>query len=159
MPLFGAHESIAGGLHKAFDHIEQVGGASLQIFTANQRQWKAKALSPQDIDLFRHRWQELGNMPVASHASYLINLANDDPEKADKSINAFSQELIRCQQLGISLVVIHPGNHGGRGVEAGLDSIQHNLDQVLERSGVTRHSLENFVGDHRWPRHLFRESF
>lgn len=136
MPLFGAHESISGGLHKAFDHIEQVGGESLQIFTANQRQWKTKELSSQEIELFQRRWQELGKMPVASHASYLINLANDNPEKAEKSIAAFSQELIRCQQLGVPFVVIHPGSHGGRGVEAGLASVKHNLEQVLERSGV-----------------------
>ena len=37
-PLLGAHESIAGGLHRAFDRILAVGGESLQIFTANQRQ-------------------------------------------------------------------------------------------------------------------------
>jgi deoxyribonuclease IV len=38
MPLLGAHQSIAGGLHLAFDRINQVGGEALQIFTANQRQ-------------------------------------------------------------------------------------------------------------------------
>ncbi|MGE4559346.1 MAG: deoxyribonuclease IV, partial [Desulfobulbus sp.] len=41
MPLLGAHQSIAGGLHLAFERIARVGGESLQIFTANQRQWKA----------------------------------------------------------------------------------------------------------------------
>jgi len=136
MPLFGAHESISGGLHKAFDHIEQVNGECLQIFTANQRQWKAKELSPQDIELFQQRWQEMGTMPVASHASYLINLASNDPEKAEKSITAFSQELIRCRQLGIELVVIHPGSHGGRGIEPGLTNVSQHLEQVLERSGA-----------------------
>jgi len=39
MPLLGAHESVAGGLHLAFDRLRQAGGEALQIFTRNQRQW------------------------------------------------------------------------------------------------------------------------
>ncbi len=142
MPLLGAHESIAGGLHLAFDHIARVGGESLQIFTANQRQWKAKPLSEEALLSFRRAWQNHGSMPVASHASYLINLAAEEPDKAEKSIDAFSQELIRCQQLGISLVVIHPGSHGGRGIEAGLASVSRNLEQVLVRSGALDSELK-----------------
>ena len=38
--FIGAHMSIAGGLHMAFDHIRTVDGTALQIFTRNQRQWK-----------------------------------------------------------------------------------------------------------------------
>ncbi len=136
MPLLGAHESIAGGLHLAFERIARAGGESLQIFTANQRQWKAKALTEADILAFHKAWQEHGSMPVASHASYLINLAAEEPDKAEKSIAAFSEELVRCRQLGISLVVIHPGSHGGRGVEAGLETVHRNLEQVLLRAGV-----------------------
>lgn len=34
MPLFGAHESVAGGLHLAFSRIDSVGGESLQILPA-----------------------------------------------------------------------------------------------------------------------------
>jgi deoxyribonuclease-4 len=134
MPLLGAHQSIAGGLHLAFARIAQVGGESLQIFTANQRQWKAKALTDEEIRLFQETWQKHGFMPVASHASYLINLAAQDPDKAEKSIAAFSEELIRCRQLGINLVVIHPGSHGGRGIEAGLQEVSRNLEQALVRS-------------------------
>jgi deoxyribonuclease-4 len=67
MPLLGAHQSIAGGLHLAFDRIKQVEGASLQIFTANQRQWRSAPLQPEVIQLFQEKWQENGLMPVASH--------------------------------------------------------------------------------------------
>lgn len=141
MPLLGAHQSIAGGLHLAFDRIALVGGESLQIFTANQRQWKTKALTDEEIRRFRETWQRYPSMPVASHASYLINLAADEPDKAEKSITAFSEELFRCRQLGVSLVVIHPGSHGGRGIEAGLQSVNRNLDQVLIRSGALESEL------------------
>lgn len=141
MPLLGAHESIAGGLHLAFDRIGQVGGESLQIFTANQRQWRAKPLGNEEICLFQQAWQEHGNMPVAAHASYLINLAASEADKAEKSVAAFAEELTRCHRLGIEYVVIHPGSHGGAGIEAGLAAVAHNLDRVLERAGTLESSL------------------
>ena len=142
MPLLGAHQSISGGLHLAFARNAQVGGESLQIFTANQRQWRAKPLTQDALDAFRRAWQEHGCIPVASHASYLINLAASEPEMAEKSIAAFSEELRRCQALGIDLVVIHPGSHGGRGVEAGLQAVSQNLEQALTRSGALNSSLK-----------------
>lgn len=142
MPLLGAHQSVAGGLHLAFDRIRQVGGASLQIFTANQRQWRTAPLQPEEIRLFQKRWQENGRMPVASHASYLINLATSQTEMAIKSVDAFVEELQRCRQLGIDFVVIHPGSHGGAGIEQGLAEVVRNLDLVLERSGVLESEMK-----------------
>ncbi len=136
MPLFGAHESVAGGLHLAFDRIKEVGGESLQIFTRNQRQWKAAPLQAEEISNFKEAWRLSGNMPLASHASYLVNLAAGDPEKAVRSVQAFSDELQRCIQLGINYVVIHPGSHGGAGVEVGLAQVAKNLTRAIEKSGV-----------------------
>ena len=136
MPLLGAHQSIAGGLHRAFDRILAVGGESLQIFTANQRQWRVKPPAAEDIRLFAEKWQACGQMPVASHGSYLINLAAADPVAAAKSIAAFADELGRCLQLGLGFVVLHPGSHLGAGVEAGLEAVARNLDQALEQAGV-----------------------
>jgi deoxyribonuclease-4 len=136
MPVLGAHQSVAGGLHLAFDRIRQVGGAALQIFTANQRQWRSIPLQPEDIRLFQEKWQENGMIPVASHASYLINLAASQAEMVAKSVGAFVEELQRCQQLGINFVVIHPGSHGGAGIEQGLTEVVRNLDLALERSGA-----------------------
>ncbi len=135
MPLLGAHESVGGGLYRAFDHISKVGGESLQIFTRNQRQWKASPLSEEEVRQFRDRWEEAGNIPVASHASYLINLGSGKEEQAAKSVVSFMQELRRCDQLGIPWVVIHPGSHGGDGVEAGLENITRHLDTVFEATG------------------------
>jgi deoxyribonuclease-4 len=135
MPLLGAHESVAGGLAKAFDHIASVGGESLQIFTRNQRQWQAPPLAQEEIRQFRDSWERAGNMPVASHASYLINLGSGEPELGEKSVAAFAGELGRCDLLGISWVVIHPGSHGGEGVEAGLANIVRHLDRVFDRAG------------------------
>ncbi|MBT8328786.1 MAG: deoxyribonuclease IV [Desulfofustis sp.] len=134
MPYLGAHESVGKGLHFAFDRIAQVGGESLQIFTRNQRQWNPKPLNEAEIDLFRAAKQKHNDMIVASHGSYLINLASGKVELRHKSILSFVGELQRCHDLGIPYIVIHPGTHGGDGVEAGLIQFVNALDEAIERA-------------------------
>ena len=132
MPLLGAHESVAGGIHLAFNRIQDAGGDALQIFTRNQRQWNPAPVQKEEQQLFGATWQKHGNMPVASHASYLINLASGKPDLIKKSITAFADELKRCELLNIPLVVMHPGSHGGDGVEAGINRFTEHLDRALE---------------------------
>ena len=132
MPLLGAHESVAGGLQLAFDRIEEVGGSALQIFTRNQRQWSPKPVTTEEQELFATGWAKCSEMVVASHASYLVNLASGKPDLVKKSIAAFAEELKRCELLNIPLVVMHPGSHGGDGVEVGITRFIENLDLALE---------------------------
>ena len=136
MPLLGAHESVAGGLHLAFERIERVGGEALQIFTRNQRQWNPAELKVEEIELFRKAHEKSGGMPVASHASYLVNLATGKEELLEKSVHSLALELTRCAQLGVPYVVLHPGSHGGDGVEVGLERCTRGLDMAMERGGV-----------------------
>jgi deoxyribonuclease-4 len=135
-PLLGAHESVAGGLHLAFERIEKVDGESLQIFTRNQRQWHPAELKAEEIDLFKKAHEKSGGMPVASHASYLVNLASGKDDIMEKSIRNFVLELTRCDRLGVPYVILHPGSHGGDGVEAGLERFTRGLDKAIEKSGI-----------------------
>lgn len=132
MAFLGAHESVAGGLYKAFERIDSVGGEALQIFTRNQRQWKPAPLGDEERELFVKALAEHPDMVVASHASYLINLATAKEELLEKSVNALVLEFERCHLLGVPYVVMHPGSHGGDGVEAGLARFVAGMDRALE---------------------------
>lgn len=146
-PRLGAHESVAGGLHLAFDRLQQAGGESLQIFTRNQRQWHPQPLSADEITAFLAAWRSHGEPPVTSHASYLINLASGKEELREKSVAAFAEELRRCHELGIPSVVIHPGSHGGEGVETGLMRFTQALDQSIAAApGAAMVLLETTAG-------------
>ena len=134
MPYLGAHESVSKGLHFAFDRIAHVGGESLQIFTRNQRQWHPKPLSEKEIEQFHSAHRNHTNMIVASHASYLINMASGKDDLRAKSIDCFSGELQRCNDLSIPYIVIHPGSHGGDGIEAGLARFVSALDEAVDRT-------------------------
>lgn len=141
MALLGAHESVAGGLHKAFERIEKVGGKSLQIFTRNQRQWRPAQLKSEEIDLFKKAREASDEMIVASHASYLVNLASGKEDLIEKSINNLMLELQRCEELSIPYVVMHPGSHGGDGIEVGLQRFVNALDTTFQKSGTQRVKL------------------
>ncbi len=134
MPFLGAHMSVAGGLHLALERMQRAGAESLQIFTRNQRQWRASSLTAEEIALFKRAWQEADQPLVAAHDSYLINLASPKPEIAAKSIAALADELDRCAALAIPWLVMHPGAHLGAGPEQGLSRVADNLDLALERA-------------------------
>ncbi len=130
MLRLGAHMSIAGGLEKAFEKAAQVGSDAVQIFTANQRQWKGRIVSDEEAALFRASQAETGISPVVCHNSYLINLASPKDDLWEKSIDAMRLELERCERLAIPLVVTHPGAHTGSGREAGIERIVEALDRL-----------------------------
>src|SRR5687767_2958350 len=108
--ILGAHESIAGGLHKAFARGQEHGAEAIQVFVKNARGWKAKPLDPAEILAF-HEASRASAMPSMAHASYLINLAAEEgSELRAKSLDAFADELARCEALGIPGLVLHPGS-------------------------------------------------
>lgn len=133
MPFLGAHESVAGGLHLAFDRLQQVGGEALQIFSRNQRQWNPAPISELERREFLAAKESCPGVEVASHASYLINLASAKKDLIEKSVNGFAAELTRCRLLEVPYIVIHPGSHGGDGIEAGLERFVANLDAAMEK--------------------------
>lgn len=109
MIRIGAHMSVAGGVSRAVERAVLHGCDTLQIFTKNASQWRAKALEPQEIRRFRSGVEAAGLRPVVSHASYLINLATTTPILRDQSIAAVIDELDRAEALGLDGVVLHPG--------------------------------------------------
>jgi len=132
MMLVGAHMSISGGLDLAFSRGEEVGCTAMQIFTKNASQWRAKPISKEAAADFRRAWQKSCIGPVVAHDAYLINLAAPDPDKWERSKEAFLDELCRCAALGIPFLVAHPGAHMGEGEEAGIERIAAALREVFQ---------------------------
>ncbi|HEU5011514.1 MAG TPA: deoxyribonuclease IV, partial [Roseiflexaceae bacterium] len=57
---FGAHMSTSGGLHKAFALGEQAGCDTIQIFSKNQQQWRARPLTDNDIAQWKAEQERSG---------------------------------------------------------------------------------------------------
>lgn len=128
---FGAHMSVAGGVDQAFARGEAVGCRTLQLFTKNERQWRAKPLAAETIAQFHAEARRSRIAPLLSHASYLINLATPGDELWEQSIQAFADELERCALLCIPYLVVHPGAHTGSGTDAGIKRVASALDRLF----------------------------
>lgn len=147
-PRFGAHMSIAGGLHLAFERGAAVGCDCLQVFVKNQRQWSAPPLTDEAVTQWSEARQKYELEPVIAHDTYLINLAAPDETIWEKSVNAFADELERCEALGIKGLVTHPGSHLGQGEASGIRRIAKAINAVHRRTRgyAVRTLLETTAG-------------
>ena len=112
MKFVGAHVSIAGGVAQAPLRAAALGARAFAMFTKNQRQWQAKPLREEEIAAFRENLAATGIVPehILPHDGYLINPAHPEPDKWQKSLAAFIDEFVRCEQLGLKMLNFHPGS-------------------------------------------------
>ncbi len=156
--LFGAHESVAGGVATVFGRAGIDGCQAIQVFTKNSNQWKEPTLAPEAIAAFREaRAAYPARATILAHASYLINLATGDALVLQRSVDALVAEVSRSSALGLDYVVLHPGAHLGAGEEAGIARVCEALEAVHARTqGATaRILLENTAGQGTCVGHRF----
>ena len=145
---FGAHMSIAGGCDRAVQSAHAFGFEAVQLFTKNNNQWNAPPLTDAHVAAFRAALCATSVGPPVAHNSYLINLGSPDDTLWNRSIDAMTIELERCEALGIADLVIHPGAHVGSGEDEGLSRIARGLDEIHRRTrGLSvRIDLETTAG-------------
>lgn len=85
---------------------------------------------------------------VVCHAPYIVNLGNaSDEDKYNFSINFIRNELIRCDAMGITKMVLHPGNAtNGLTKEEGLNNIVNAINTILDGSSKCKILLETMAG-------------
>ncbi len=145
----GAHVSASGGVFNAPLNAKEIGAKAFALFTKNQRQWKAKPLDAETIDKFKQNLEEAGIKPqhVLPHDSYLINLGHPEEEKRQKSLDAFIDEVQRCEQLGLDRLNFHPGSHLKKiSEEVCLDRIAESMNKTLEETEGVTLVIENTAG-------------
>ena len=147
-PLLGAHVSTAGGVASAIDRASAIGCTAMQIFVKNNMQWFAKPLGAAEVKAFREHPLRDSLRSVFGHSGYLINLAASDPAFHENSMRSLREELVRASQLGLPFLVLHPGAHMGRGIEAGLEKVVASLDAICSMIPdiETRIALETTAG-------------
>jgi deoxyribonuclease IV len=143
----GLHISISGGLHKAVERAKDRGCDVFQIFSQSPRSWNSKSLSEDEAREFVSSFEKSGLALAVDHMPYLPNLASPKDDVHEKSIEALTSELIRCQMLRIPYLVSHPGSHLGTGWDEGYKRIVESIDRALSQAdnGVML-LLENTAG-------------
>ena len=149
MKFIGAHVSIAGGVENAPLNAKSIGATAFAMFTKNQRQWKASPLTEANKTAFAANLASAGIAPehVLPHDGYLINLAQPDAEKRRSAVDAFTDEMRRCHELGLKLLNFHPGSTKGEVDDAtGMEFVAAGVRSALEAVPAVVAVFENTAG-------------
>jgi len=130
--LFGAHVSAAGGISKAIDRIEEIGGDAVQVFTQSPRMWKPTEHSEEELERFRARRREARVEHVSCHALYLVNLASRDETVRENSLSALRATMAAAQGIGAEAVIFHVGSHLGYGFDEAVEVVVPAVRELLE---------------------------
>ncbi len=126
--LLGAHVSVAGGSHEAPPRARAIGATAMQIFTKMANRWAERVCEDDECRAFRAALAETRVRATVAHDSYLINLASPDEVLRRRSIESFAAELARCEALGLTYLVSHPGNY----IDDRASGIARNADGITE---------------------------
>ena len=133
--LLGAHVSVKDGVDLSPERARILGCDSMQIFTRNQMQWKARVIGDDEAKRFKENVKKHRIQRVMAHDSYLINLSATDEKILEMSKEAFIDEMRRARMLDIDFLVFHPGSHLGAGEKKGMKEVSNNVRSALLEIG------------------------
>ncbi len=149
MKYIGAHVSASGGVENAPRNAHEIGATAFALFTKNQRQWAAPALSAEQIAAFREACRNYGYTPqqILPHDSYLINLGHPEEEGLQKSRASFLHEMQRCEALGLDRLNFHPGSHLKKiSEQESLSLVAESINIALANTKGVTAVIENTAG-------------
>jgi deoxyribonuclease-4 len=133
---FGAHVRAGTTLLPAIDRAEEIGADVVQVFTQSPRAWKPRLYDAETLAAYRDAVdRHPDGLPTYCHATYLINLASDDPERFGLSRSCLDANLSVARAIGARGLVLHAGSHLGAGFEARLSQVADTLVAVLDATG------------------------
>ena len=81
---------------------------------------------------------------IICHAPYIVNLCND--EKHEFSVDFLKREMERCEQLGVTKIVLHPGSSVGLERNHAISNIIKGLNMILSNGNRVTICLETMAG-------------
>lgn len=146
--FIGAHVSCAKGIQNSIINSVHIGGNAFAAFLKSQRKWENPPLQTEHREQFKAYCIEHGYdaaSHVLPHGSYLVNLAQADPEKATQAYAGFIDDLHRCEDLGIKYYNFHPGTTGGNPRPAAISRIAAALNKAISTTKIVVPLLETMA--------------
>jgi deoxyribonuclease-4 len=129
-----------GGLSTLFAYAESWGCECAQTYITLSRTWKTRQLSTEETLGFRTAWQSSSVKQVIAHVPLIVNPAAPTDAIWQNSKTRLATELSIADQLGIRLLVMHPGYCGRLGKKAGIGRVVNALNDVLN-AAETSHAM------------------
>lgn len=143
----GAHVSAAGGIANAVERALSIGSNCFQIFVTSPRTWKQSQISDEQAAAFRALVQERDLAPVFIHAMYLINLASENEELLERSIDALAYTLTTAERIGVQGVMYHTGSRKDRDPAEAVAQVIGAMKEILKRApGTSQLIVEGAAG-------------
>jgi deoxyribonuclease-4 len=120
-----------GGLSTLFAYAERWGCECAQTYITLSRTWKTRDLSPEETLDFRTAWQASSVKQVIAHVPLIVNPAAPSDAIWQNSKTRLATELSIADQLGIQLLVMHPGYCGKLGKKTGIGRAIDALNDVF----------------------------
>lgn len=143
----GIHIPLKGGFPANLMRVKEYGCETIQLFAGNPTGWKMAPPNLPEIEKRVALAREQSIYPLVIHCAYLVNLATTSPEFHEKSVRLLNDTMERASLHRAPFVVLHTGNHGGAGVERGLNQIIRTISGIYpEWPGGVKLLLENTAG-------------
>jgi apurinic endonuclease APN1 len=92
-----------------------------------------------------------------AHASYLVNPCAPDKAVRRKGWDVLAADAVRCDRLGIELLVFHPGSPGDLGPDKGIELTARCVSGALDQSESVIVLVENTAGQGSVLGHRFEQ--
>ena len=106
---YNKEDGLLGSVKEAISY-----GANTFMFYTGAPQNTIRKPIDKEYTLKAHKLMEENNIDITKvvcHAPYIVNLANNtDLTKYKFAIDFLKNEVKRCKELGIKLIVLHPGS-------------------------------------------------
>jgi len=144
--LIGAHVSPAGGPANAVERGLERGANAIQILNQNQRAWKPRDYSGEEVAQFRAAMADSDVDALLIHAVYLLNCATEDVDMRASTLRSLVASLQAGSLLGAHAVVLHPGSAKTGDVGAAISRAGELIAEALAQSDGCPLHLENTAG-------------
>lgn len=148
--IIGSHVSFGrDGLLGSVKEAISYGANTFMFYTGAPQNTLRK---PIDMENTKEAWElmkenNIDINTVICHAPYIVNLANNlDERKYDFSISFLTEEIKRCEEMGIKYIVLHPGSSVGIDRNTALNNIAFALNQILKIDHSVTILLETMAG-------------
>ena len=149
-------EELIIGSHVSFNNKDQLLGAVKEAVSYGSNTFMFYTGAPQNtrrgeindfVTLEAYKLMKENNIEldkVIVHAPYIVNLAN--PDNMEFSIDFLTNEVERCNLLGMKYLVLHPGSSVNVSREEGIANIIKGLNAILTNNNNICICLETMAG-------------
>ena len=149
MKYIGAHVDSLPTVDVAPKQAHLLGATAFAFNLIDATKWSNPPYTDEEVATFRELCERFGytSGQILPHSAFVVNLCSPDSRKLSLSRHTFTDELRRCNQLGVKLLNFHPGAHLKKMTEdEALDLVAESLNYCLDKTEGVTAVIENTAG-------------